>query len=117
MKIYHNKRCSKSRKALSILDSIMSNLEIIDYIKNPITFEELKEVIHKLKIPPIELIRKNEVLWKENHKKSSMTNDELIMLMINNPKLIQRPILVTNKKAMIGRLEEDIIKFINQEGI
>ena len=100
-----------------MLDCTISNLEIIDYIKNPITFEELKEVIHKLKITPIELIRKNEVLWKENHKKSSMTNDELIMLMINNPKLIQRPILVTNKKAMIGRLEKNIIEFINQEGI
>ena len=117
MKIYHNKRCSKSRKALKILDSRISKLEIIDYIKNPITFEELKEIIHKLKITPLELIRKNELLWKENYKKKSMTNSELIMLMINNPKLIQRPILVTNKKAIIGRLEKDVISFIDQEGI
>lgn len=100
-----------------MLDCTISNLEIIDYIKNPITFEQLKEVIHKLKITPIELVRKNEVVWKKNYKNIVFTNDELIMLMIDNPKLIKRPILVTDKKAIIGRLEEDVIEFINQEGI
>lgn len=117
MKIYHNNRCSKSRLAIKILSSKISNLEIVDYIKNPITFEELKTIIHKLKIEPIQLIRKNEALWKEKYKKEIIENDQLIRIMIANPKLMQRPIVINNKTGIIARDKKDILTFIDQEGI
>ena len=71
MKIYHNNRCSKSRQCLSLLSN--SNVEVIDYIKNPLTFDELSSLISKIGIQPAELIRTNEAIWKEKFKGKKMS--------------------------------------------
>ena len=111
MKIYHNPRCSKSRQGLAILEDLHIDFEIIKYLETPISKEELTEIINLLGIPPIDLVRKSESVWKENYKGKTLTDAEIIKAMVENPKLIERPIVVNNGKAVIGRPPE-IIKTI-----
>ena len=108
MKIYHNPRCSKSREGLGILQTAKVDFEIIDYIKNPLSFEDLKEVLEKLDIPAIDLVRKNETVWKENFKGKTLSEAEVIEAMVTYPKLIERPIVVKGNSAVIGRPPEQI---------
>lgn len=72
------------------------------------TIEELTNIINLLNIKPIDLIRKNEVIWKENYKGKELSDKEIITAMIENPKLIERPIVINNNKAVIGRPLENI---------
>lgn len=111
MKIYHNPRCSKSRQGLSILEDSKFNFETIKYLEAPISKEELTTIIELLNISPIDLVRKNEVIWKENYKGKELSDNDIINAMLENPKLIERPIVVNNGKAVIGRPPE-IIKTI-----
>ncbi|WP_111707875.1 arsenate reductase (glutaredoxin) [Lutibacter citreus] len=111
MKIYHNPRCSKSRQGLAILEESKLNFETIKYLETPVSKEELTEIITLLKISPIDLVRKNEAIWKENFKGKELSDDEVINAMVENPKLIERPIVINNGKAVIGRPPE-IIKTI-----
>lgn len=108
MKIYHNPRCSKSRQGLAILKESGKDFEIIDYLKNPVTYKELEDIIDKLGISPIELIRKNEAVWKQEFKGKDLTNKELIEAMCAHPKLIERPIVIKGEKGVIGRPPEKI---------
>ena len=111
MKIYHNPRCSKSREGLAILEASKVNFETIQYLETPITKDELIHIIQLLNISPIDLVRKNEAIWKENFKGKTLSDSEIIMAMIQNPKLIERPIVINNGKAVIGRPPE-LIKTI-----
>ena len=79
IKIYHNPRCSKSRQALAIIKSKTSKFEVIDYLKNPLTFKEIKLLLSQLNIKPLELIRIQESIWKENYK-GKMLKDDLVKL-------------------------------------
>ena len=108
MKIYHNPRCSKSRQGLAILKDAQVEPEIIDYIKNPISFEELSDILHKLAIPAIDLVRKNEAVWKENFKNKELNENEVIEAMVTFPKLIERPIVINGELAVIGRPPEKV---------
>ena len=108
MKIYHNPRCSKSRQGLAILKDAQVEPEIIDYIKTPISFEELSDILHKLAIPAIDLVRKNEAVWKENFKNKELNENEVIEAMVTFPKLIERPIVIKGELAVIGRPPEKI---------
>ena len=108
MKIYHNPRCSKSRQGLAILQDAQVEPEIINYIKNPITFTELKDILQKLAIPAIDLVRKNEAIWKENFKNKELSENEVIEAMVTFPKLIERPIVINGEVAVIGRPPEKI---------
>lgn len=103
LKIYHNPRCSKSREGLAILEDSAIEFEIIDYMKSPFSEIELKELIKKLGINPIDLVRKNEEIWKQNFKDKNLTDNQIIKAMKENPKLIERPIVVNGSKALIGR--------------
>jgi arsenate reductase len=113
MKIYHNPRCSKSRNTLAIIESKTSVIEIIDYIKNPIKFEEINLIIEKLKIKAISLVRINESIWREHYKGKEMTDEEVIKAIIKHPKLMERPIVTTNKKAIIGRPPENVLSLFD----
>lgn len=108
MKIYHNPRCSKSRQGLAILENSNLQFETIKYLETPISKEELTNIIQLLDISPIDLVRKNEAIWKENFKGKELSNAEIITAMVANPKLIERPIVVNNGKAVIGRPPENI---------
>ncbi len=112
MKIYHNPRCSKSRQGLAILQEAKVDFEIIEYLKTPLSEKELKAILSKLKIDAIDLIRKNEAIWKENYKGKELSNEQIIKAMAENPKLIERPIVIHKNKAVIGRPPEKIITII-----
>ena len=108
MKIYHNPRCSKSRQGLAVLQEANVDLEIIEYLKNPLTESELKGLLKKLDIPAIALVRINEAVWKEQFKNKDLSEDELIEAMVAFPKLIERPIVENGDTAVIGRPIEKI---------
>jgi len=112
MKIYHNPRCRKSREGIKYLESKKINFEVIDYIKNNLSSEQIKNILKKLQLKPIELVRKNEVIWKEKYKGKDFTDDQLIKILSNEPKLIERPIIVSEKLAVIGRPAENIDKLL-----
>lgn len=108
MKIYHNPRCSKSRNGLAILENSGQPFEIVQYLKTPLDSKELKDILKKLGYKPIELVRKNEAVWKEKYKDKELSDEEVIAAMIENPKLIERPIVVKEQKAVVGRPPEKI---------
>jgi len=112
IKIYHNNRCGKSRAGLKLLEDSGKEYQVINYLETVPTFEELKKIIDILGIRPIELIRKNESIWKEKFKNKDFSDKELINIMIENPKLIERPIVVKNEKAVIGRPTEKILEIL-----
>jgi len=112
IKIYHNPRCSKSRQGLEILENSGKEFEIIKYLENIPTYSELSSIIDKLQIKPIDLVRKNETIWKENYKGKKLSDKEIISAMIQKPKLIERPIVINGNKAVIGRPLENISTII-----
>ena len=110
MKIYHNNRCSKSRQCLALIPQ--DGVEIIDYINNPLTKAELSALIKKIGITPMQLIRKGEPVWKENYKGLELSDSQIIDAMEANPKLIERPIVETEDKAMVCRPPELVLEMI-----
>ena len=110
--IYHNPRCSKSRETLEILETQKSNYEVIKYLDQPLNEEKLGEVIKLLNIKPIELIRKNESIWKENFKHLDLSDEEIIAAMTKYPKLMERPIVINGDKAVIGRPPKKILDIL-----
>lgn len=112
MKIYHNPRCSKSRDSFNLLKEKKLDFETVEYLKTPLTKEELKDVLVKLNIPAQELIRKGEKDFKENFKGKELSEDEWVDAMLAFPKLIERPIVVKGDKAVIGRPIEKVIELI-----
>ena len=104
---YHNPKCSKSREGLKIVEESAHNYKIKLYLSEKITFTELVQIIDKLKIKQIDLIRKKEKIIKEKDLDlSSMSDKEIIETLMENPILIERPILVTETKAVVGRPPE-----------
>lgn len=112
IKIYHNNRCSKSRLGVAALEESGKEYEVIKYLENVPTKAELTEIINLLGIKPIELVRKNEAVWKEKYKGKELNDSEIIAAMTENPKLIERPIVVNGNKAVIGRPTEKILDII-----
>ena len=112
IKIYHNNRCSKSRCGLEILENSGKQFEVIKYLENTPSEEELKEIIDLLNISPIDLVRKNEQIWKDNFKGKELSDAGIIKVMVENPKLIERPIIINGNKAVIGRPPEKILDII-----
>ena len=108
IKIYHNPRCRKSREGLEIIKESGKDFEIVEYLKNVPTKEELISIIKTLNISPTELVRKNETVWKEDYKGKSLSEGKIIEAMIQNPKLIERPIVINQNKAVVGRPPENI---------
>lgn len=106
--IYHNPRCTKSREGLCELENLNTEFTIRKYLDEPFTKEELKEVIKKLNIKPIELVRTKEAIWKEEYKGKELTDEDIIDAMLQHPKLIERPIVVNGNKAVIARPKEKI---------
>ncbi len=112
MKIFHNPRCRKSREGLQILEDSKEDFEVVLYLENPPSEKELKLIILKLGLTPIELVRKGEADWKENFKGFELSDDEIIKAMVAYPKLIERPIVISGDKAVIGRPPERIMDLL-----
>jgi len=111
--IYHNPRCSKSRECHLILSDAKKDIEVINYLKTPFSEEKLTEIISFLGISPLELVRTNETIWKENFKGKTLSDSVIIKAMVANPKLIERPIVVFEKNAIIARPPEKVLAFIS----
>ncbi|GGC89584.1 arsenate reductase (glutaredoxin) [Flavobacterium lutivivi] len=114
MKILHNPRCGKSRNCLAIFDQKNIDYQIIKYLENPLTKEEILNLLKKLSISPLELVRQKETIWVEQFKNKSLTDDDIINALVQFPILIERPIIIDGDKAIIAREEEKILNFINQ---
>ena len=112
MKIYHNPRCTKSRQTLALLKENGVEPEVVEYLKDLLTTEDLSELIGFLRIEPLALVRKNEAVWKEQFKGKELSDKEVIKAMVENPKLIERPIVVKQKKAVLGRPPENVLQLI-----
>ncbi len=108
MKIYHNPRCGKSRQTLKIIEEHHIHPEIIKYLENPPSEQELKNIIAMLGIKAEALVRKNEKIFKEQFKGRELTEDEWIKAMVANPILIERPIVIKGEKAILGRPPENV---------
>lgn len=100
MKIYHNPRCKKSRAGLAFLEEKSTDFEIVNYIKEGIREDEVKEIIKKTGLPAEELIRKQEDVYKKELKGKKLTEVEWIKAIVENPKLLKRPIVINNDKAV-----------------
>lgn len=113
IQIFHNPRCSKSRQTLALLEQQNIKAEIIDYLKTPPTTGQLKEIISMLNIKPRDLLRKGESLYKElGLADLTLREDQLLQAMCDNPKLIERPIVINNGKAKIGRPPESVLTIL-----
>ena len=113
LKIYHNPRCSKSRETLKLIINKKLSPKIIHYLDEKLTFKELNLLLDLLQLTPRSLLRSEEVEYKNNNLKDpKISDDEIINYMIQFPKLIQRPIVINGKKAIIGRHPENVLKIL-----
>lgn len=110
VKIYHNPRCTKSRQTLQLLKDRGIEPEVIEYLKTPPSAQELADILQKLDMEPRALIRKQEAEYKASGlDNSALDKQSLINGMVNHPILIERPIVVANGKAAIGRPPENVL--------
>ena len=111
--IYHNPRCSKSRQTLALLQEQGIEPTIIEYLSTPLTADDIKGLLSLLGISARELIRKGEAVYKKlGLADKTLTDDQLITAMVENPKLIERPIVVHNNQARLGRPPESVLEII-----
>lgn len=111
-KIYHNPRCSKSRTTLQIIEEQGTTPEIVEYLKTPPTKDELEEIIAMLGIKPSQLIRRGEPIYKERFAGKDLTEEQWLQAMVDYPKLIERPIVIKDGKAVIGRPPESVLDIL-----
>lgn len=110
--IYHNPRCSKSRQTLALLEERKESFEIKEYLNDVPTKEELTNILKMLGIPAEKLLRKGEAIFKEEYKGKTLTDSQWIDAMIKHPKLIERPIVVKDGKASLGRPPEQVLEIL-----
>ena len=113
MLIYHNTRCRKSREVLSILEENNIPFSVVEYLKNPPKKSELKQIIKMLNISVIDLVRKSEKIYKERFKGNDYTENEWIDILCSYPILIQRPIIIKDNQAVLGRPPINVLDLLD----
>jgi len=114
VRIFHNPRCSKSRQTMDILKNQDVNVAIVEYLKTPPNRNELSEILDLLGLEPRDLMRKHETPYKDNKLDNpDLTREQLIQAMIDNPVLIERPIVIKGNKAVIGRPPEKVLDILS----
>ena len=106
--IYHNPKCSKSREAMEIIKNSGKEFKIREYLNDPLSEDELNGLLKKLQFSPIQLVRQNESVWKDNFKSLNLSDRDLISIMAKHPKLIERPVVEHDNRAVIGRPSSNI---------
>lgn len=106
LKIYHNPRCRKSREGLNFLQEKTSDFEIVEYLKDGLSEEILKEILLKTNLKPSDLVRTQEDVYKKELKGKNFSDEEWIKIIVENPKLLQRPIIVGQHKAVLAQPPE-----------
>ena len=113
IKIFHNPRCSKSRMTMGLLSDKGIQPDVVEYLTHPPSKQELQDILNMLKLQPRQLMRTHETEYKDNNlANESLSNDQLIDAMIKFPKLIERPIVINNGKAAIGRPPESVLEIL-----
>ena len=112
IEIIHNPHCSKSRAALSFLKESGLDVKEIRYLEEPLNEEQLRDILKKLGIPPYDLVRKNEAVFKDEFKDKALTDEEWIKAMGKYPRLIERPIVINGDRAVVGRPLEKVEEII-----
>ena len=112
--IYHNTRCKKSREGLNMLENSEKEFRIREYLKEPLSEKELEDLLGKLAMAPIQLIRTKETIWKEKFQDKDLSDQELINIMTKYPKLIERPIIESKNAAIVGRPIENLENFLKK---
>ena len=113
VKIYHNPRCSKSRQALQIIKDHGIEPKVIEYLKEPLEKSELENIAKSLGVRPKEFVRKNEAEFKYNNLAVKLEkDDDILEAMVKFPKIIERPIIVSDLRAVIGRPPENVLKVL-----
>jgi arsenate reductase (glutaredoxin) len=110
--IYHNPRCSKSRQTLALLQEQGIDPDIIEYLSSPPSETELDQILTKLGMEPEALLRKGEDEYKQHFKGRDLSRAETISLMVQYPKVIERPIVVNGSKAAVGRPPESVLDIL-----
>lgn len=113
--IWYNARCSKCREAMTLLEGEGCEIEVVSYLKDTITKKQLKDVLAKLGIKAQDLVRKKEELYLKKYDNKKFTNEEWIQILIENPILIERPIVIDGYKAIIGRPPELVVDLVNRK--
>lgn len=112
MKVYHNPMCRKSWETLRIIEDRSEHVDIIEYLKTPPSKDDLVQIIAMLGISAFELVRKGEFIYKAYYKGKDLTDDEWINVMMQYPKLMERPIAIHRNKAVIGRPPEKVLEIL-----
>lgn len=114
--IYHNPKCRKSREGLQYLEDKGVDFTVVEYLRTPISREELKILLVKLNKRPVEIVRTSEDEFKAKLKGKNFTDEEWITILLENPKLIQRPIVTNNHKAVLAQPAEEIDRLLVEVG-
>lgn len=112
IQIYHNPRCGKSRNALSLVVESGKEYEVIKYLEQPPTYDDVVLLLKKLNLKPLEIVRQKEKIWVENFKNTQMTDEKIVEALVLYPILIERPILINGDKAIIGRSLDKLHAFL-----
>ncbi|MGB0601142.1 MAG: arsenate reductase (glutaredoxin) [Flavobacteriaceae bacterium] len=112
--IYHNPRCRKSREALQYLEDQGAALKIVNYLNEPLKKAELKAILNQIGQHPSEIVRKNEADWKAVPNRNELTEDQILEVLVEFPKTIERPIVTSNNKGVLARPLENLISFITE---
>jgi arsenate reductase len=112
LQVLHNPRCGKSRNCLAFLTQNNQSFETRLYLQNPLSESEIKDLLQKIGLPPMAIVRQKETVWVTNYQDKSLTDNEVIKVLCENPILIERPILIKGNKAIIARDLEKLEAFI-----
>ena len=110
--IYHNPRCRKSREGLQLLQESGLDFATRLYLTDAFTIKEMKDLLKALGSAPIDLVRKNEAIWKSDYKGKELSDEEVIEALLAHPRLIERPVVTDGESAVIGRPGERITAFL-----
>tara|TARA_B100001029_G_C15058701_1_gene456549 strand:+ start:2599 stop:2952 length:354 start_codon:yes stop_codon:yes gene_type:complete len=112
--IYHNPKCRKSREALKLIEEKNKKFTVIKYLEDNFDEKSLKKVLEIISKKPSEILRKNEEIWKKQFSNKNLCEDQILAIMIKNPKLIERPIVTLGEKGIVARPIEKLIDFIKE---
>ena len=113
--IFHNPRCSKSREAMGLLEDSNCEIEVVEYLKETPTKKELKDLLMKLGLKPFDLVRTKEDIFIKKFKDKKFTDAEWLQIIVENPILLERPIIIDGYKAVIGRPVEKVVDLLNRK--
>jgi arsenate reductase len=112
--VHHNPRCKKSREVIQYLKQNDLSFEIVKYLDQSFNKNTLSDVLKKIDRKPSEILRKNEVLWKKEYASKNLSEDEILELLVEQPKLIERPIVTTANKGVLARPIENLVDFLKK---